>query len=223
MLNNRKNKVNISMRIRDEKNVSAMIRQYKVCRSSQSFKNYYVKMSNMSTCSYPDFEKNGRRVKCKHILFILKHCLLVGDNSLIYVQQIVGDDDVREMFVRAPATVPAEFMIERVSRNKTNHAEILSKSPLAKPQVWKLQVTRNAHCRSCRSEIAVGMKCLRVEGALNIPYGNDFAVEQVQYFCIKCNCITRFPAWTNILRLTSITADETSQKMKKMRYLPYYL
>ena len=208
MLATRKKKVKLSMRVREEIKDGPLSRRYKVCSGPKGTKSFMAKISNICPCACGDFETYGKKVKCKHLLFILTHCLLVPDGSPIFSPTFLGDEEVKQIFEKAHATVPVGFLIPKAGRQSKNYSEISKKTPNPK-QRWKLghKVSKSALCRTCKTEIFVRKKCLLVEGALTIPFQKEVAVEMLQYFCVKSTCIRYFPPWTNVLPPSSISAD----------------
>ena len=110
-------------------------------------------------------KKNGRKVLCKHIIFIL--VVFLG---------------VFQRFLLPPKTV--------LRKNKHDLKEILQKHPgYNKPQETKLhhKESRSAKCqgRGCNNIFTAGTLCLKVDGALTVPPNRDEAVEQRLYFCLQ--------------------------------------
>ena len=60
----------------------------------------------------------------------------------------------------------------------------------------------------------IGDLCLKLIGALTIPYEKNEAVEQIFYFCAKDSCLKTVPVWCNVrypklvLVDSSVTDDE---------------
>lgn len=208
MLETRLKQVKRSMRIRQEFNDGQMVRRYKVSSGPKGTKSFMVRIGNYPSCTCNDFEKQGKKVKCKHILFVLLHCLSVQVDSNLLKKSYFGDDEVKSIFDNAPSSVPSEFLIPTLAQKKDYNA-ILSteKEP---EQIWSLvkKTKRSAKCRNCKKEINVDHYALQAKGALVVPFNEEKAVERTQYFCPKKQCISRFPPWTNLLRPLVIKADD---------------
>ena len=72
LLNNRGDaaaKGSSAMKIRKIMAVSELEREYSVANSTNGKTTCLVTIAEISSCSCPDFEKNGRHVFCKHINF----------------------------------------------------------------------------------------------------------------------------------------------------------
>ena len=53
-----------------------------------------------------------------------------------------------------------------------------------------------------------GTRCIKVDGALTVPYGKDVAMKQLFYFCATRECFTRPPVWSNIRPNVDIRGGE---------------
>ena len=42
-------------------------------------------------------------------------------------------------------------------------------------------------------------RCVKTDGALSVPFGKEYAVNKLFFFCPKRLYITRPPVWSNIL------------------------
>ena len=45
----------------------------------------------------------------------------------------------------------------------------------------------------------IGDRCVKVDGALRVPFGREYAVKKLFFFGSKQLCITRSPVLSNIL------------------------
>ena len=207
MLKTRLKQVNKNMHIREEIKDGTLVRRYKTCSGPKGTKSFMVRIGNYSSCTYGDFEKQGKKVKCKHVLFVLIHCLAVSVDSELLRKLYVGDEELRSMFDNAPSSVPNEFVFIPTNKKK-NYKDILSKET-APNQIWSLvkKDKRSAKCRHCKSEIHVGNFGLQAKGGLVVPFEEEKAVERTQYFCPKKNCISTFPPWTNLRRPSLVKSD----------------
>ena len=55
-----------------------------------------VKISTVPTSTYPDFEKNGMLVSCKHILFVFLLAIKVDDET-VSKARLISDEDIKAM------------------------------------------------------------------------------------------------------------------------------
>ena len=56
-------------------------------------KTYDVVICNTPSCTCPDFKKNGSKVHCKHILFVLITALGQEETNQTINERYIGDDD----------------------------------------------------------------------------------------------------------------------------------
>ena len=63
---------------------------------------------------------------------------------------------------------------------------------------WKEK--RSAVCKglNCKKVLQTGTPCVKVNGALSVPPGKDYAIKQDFYFCPIRFCITHPPVWSNV-------------------------
>ena len=71
------------------------------------------------------------------------------------------------------------------------------------PQTFEhvVRINRSISCSglNCKTPIMIGDQCVKVDGALSVPFGREYAVKKLFFFCPKRLCITRPPVWSNIL------------------------
>ena len=201
------------MKVRSYRLDNELKRAYKITSSQIGRKFYDVTICNTPSCTCPDYKKNGTRVFCKHILFALVCVLGVKTSDSILDKRVLGDDDVKNIFAAAPRKVPEKYRQEQNdSRCKTSDVKaiLVNHADYNKEQEWRLheKSTRSAMCRGChKTVIEKGKICLKVEGAISVPFGKDFAVLQTFYFCADKQCLLQFPPWTNIRPPLSILSD----------------
>ena len=119
--------------------------------------------------------------------------------------------------------VPNSFMFVKPALTSTpkNYTAILQQSALYwNPQKWLLhdKTKKYATCtaQTCRRKIEVGTKCLVVDGALRVPYGEDSAKPQKFYFCSNSNkCVNK----GNLLQNGRTSPHRCFLKMKKPDYI----
>ena len=75
----------------------------------------------------------------------------------------------------------------------------------------QLKENRSAKCSglSCKKILQRGTPCIKVDGALTVPYGKEVAMKQLFYFCATRECFTRPPVWSNIRPNVDIRGGET--------------
>ena len=74
------------------------------------------------------------------------------------------------------------------------------RAPFSNEQLCTLQYkkSRTAKCADYKTVIQPGMYCVRVDGALSLPYGKQHVVEQIFYFCPNRQCFDAKPKWSNV-------------------------
>ena len=70
----------------------------------------------------------------------------------------------------------------------------------------ELKESRSAQCSglNCKKILTVGTQCVKVDGALAVPYGKEIALKQLFYFCAAKECFNRPPTWSNVRRTGDI-------------------
>ena len=84
------------MKIRKILRLSALKWQFQVIGTTSSKTLSKVDICNTPTCTCPDFQKNGKFVYCKHILFVMIFALRVEDEDKLNARHI-GDEDVKSL------------------------------------------------------------------------------------------------------------------------------
>ena len=72
-----------NIKVTNTKTINSFKREYSITSSTSGRTRYVVKICCTPSCSCPDFRKNGKKVLCKHILFILMYILGVAENDNI--------------------------------------------------------------------------------------------------------------------------------------------
>ena len=197
-----------SMKIFQSKRINALNRTYSVKSSNSANKVYNVTISNISSCSCPDFLKNGKNVPCKHILFTIIYVLHGSEYENLLIERYLDDETLKSLLETAGCQIDREFQSEKSYRKKP-FKDILSEHPLYEErQTWKLHLktSRSAKCSnpSCKKVLTIGTECFCVDGALSVPYCSQRAVPQKFYFCVNKVCMKSLPAWSNIHTPTRI-------------------
>ena len=198
-----------TMKIKTVKELNKMKRQYLVGSSNAGRSWFSVLICNTPSCTCADYVKNGLRVLCKHILFILKYVFKMHDDEEALKFRYLSEDDVKALFqVYELKGINESFMCDKtVNNNKRDLRRILQSHPLFnQPQIVKAiyKIKRSATCqgRSCKALLSIGSLCLKVEGTLTVPFNKEVAVEQSFYFCPKKYCLKSI--WCNVRIPTAI-------------------
>ena len=198
------------MKIRKIVRLSALKWQFQVIGTRSSKTLYKVDISNTPTHTCPDFQKNGKFVYCKHMLFLMIFALRVEDEDKLNARNI-GDEDVKSLladnidkrYIKADKPV-------RSSGSK-DYAKLLREHPSSSnEQLCTLQYkkSRTAKCAGCKTVIQPGTLCVRVDGALSVPYRKQHVVEQVFYFCLNGQCFAAKPKWSNVTTPRNIISED---------------
>ena len=97
------------------------------------------------------------------------------------------------------------------SSGSKDYAKMLREHPsFSNEQQYTLQYkkSRTAKSASCKTVIQPKMLCVRVDGALSVPYGKQYVVEQVFYFCPNRPCFAAKPKWSNVATPCDIISED---------------
>ena len=146
------------------------------------------------------------RSLCKHKLLVLLFALEVTDINILdniefqthEVVNILKKSNIDLAF-------KAKKSIGKAAKEKlaAQYSEILNAhSDNNVPQTFEhvVKINRSYNCSrlSCKTQIMIGGQCTRVDGALSVPFGREYAVKKLFFFCTKRLCITRPPVWRNV-------------------------
>ena len=64
-----------------------------------------------------------------------------------------------------------------------------------------IKINQSISCTglNCKTPIMIGNRCVKVDGAVSVPFGGEYAVKKLFFVYLKRLCITRPPVWSNIL------------------------
>ena len=106
------------IKIRKSKIIHLFKREY-VVSSATGKAQYAVSICNVPTCTCRDFQINGERVICKHIIFVLLNVLKLKDDTIL--SKISFEEaDLTNLFNEAPKQILSEHFqpTEPVRSNK---------------------------------------------------------------------------------------------------------
>ena len=177
------------MKVRQVDYISQDNRIFEVGSSSTARVPYQVRICSQPSCTCPDYNKNGDRVLCKHILFVLLFVLEVTDidalESLHYTNEQVLDflskTEVDSQFFQAKKNTDSKRQRIDFVTILNEHGEFNSLQTLT----HHIKTVRSAKCSgmNCKTLLEKDSRCVKVEGALGVPFGKDFATKQTFYFC----------------------------------------
>ena len=211
------------MKIRKIINVNAFKREYVVSSSTTGRANYQVQICEAPSCTCPDYIKNGHRVLCKHVFFILMFGLDVSEDEELLKQRYISHVDLNHLLSKNSSEIDSRFLQKSDQkiprRTKGDLQAVLQIHDLFhQPQQVTLhrKVSRTAKChgRNCQVIFTVGKLCLKVTGALTVPRDKNIAVEQAFYFCARKNCLESAPVWSNVRYPIKVISDGASDADK---------
>ena len=202
-----------SMKTRRIVEIHSLKKEFQIANNCKSRSFFVVQICTLPSCTCNYFKKYGRKVFCKHIIFILVAVLGVSQ-EILKESRYIGDDDLKIIFSKQAShsfLLPPKNVLRK---NKHDLKEILQKHPgYNKPQETKLhhKESRSAKCqgRSCNNIFSAGTLCLKVEGALTVPPNRDEAVEQKFYFCPRKQFLSNPPHWCNVKYPQFFVASES--------------
>ena len=90
--------------------INALKRSYLVSNSPTPRRAFNVEMSTVQSCTCSVFAKNGHRVLCKHILFIVLHLLNGKDLEPSLRIHFIEKNDLRRLFDAAGKDIKHQFL-----------------------------------------------------------------------------------------------------------------
>ena len=145
---------------------------------------YQVDICCSSSCTCPDYQKNGKEVYCKHILFLLK---FVDEN--LFKEKSISHGDIEKLLKSVKKETVQQYSQE-LKKNNTSEISITRGNQLLlrNHQDFEKECTvflkkiegRQAKCRGkvCKKEIEIGAVLV----GLTIPFNTDHVVSQTMYF-----------------------------------------
>ena len=172
-------------------------RTYAVSNSVSGKVNYLVVICNSPSCTCPDYGKYKNRVPCKHIIFVLLYVLQVPETNEVIGKLFMEDEDVEAIFKKSPKEINPLYMQEMSKakkRKKSDYLGIMKRNPSFDGQqtmILNHKLTRTAKCKGngCGNVLTVGSLCIKVDGAIVIPFETEAAVVRPMYFW----CNVRYP------------------------------
>lgn len=186
------------------------------CVYNSNALSYRVVISCNPSCTCPDFQKNGGKELCKHLISTTRFILGVPEASHLLQQISLTREEVTSMFHNAATGIPNELQYTDEFRQQGQRdpiQDILQRDRrYTHPQEWKILTKEKKkgptpRCRGCRKEQQIGQPTLTVKG-LYVPFRQEFATETVFYFCPDNRCLARLPIWTNLKPPTRVAVDE---------------
>ena len=106
-----------TLKIRNIKGVSNTKREFSVCSSIKSRTNYLIQICSLPSCTCPDSQKNGMRVFCKHILFVLRYALQVDEEDTMLKAHYLPEEDVKALLSNKPSNTISTAYIQKVKKS----------------------------------------------------------------------------------------------------------
>ena len=188
-------------KIRTIESVNAEHCKFEVDSGNSACTFYQVCICTQPYCSCPDFKTYGMRSLCKHILFVLLLALEVADINILDKTEFQTHKVLN--FLKKSNIDPAFKALKAIgTAAKKKSAAINAHSDNNAPKTFEhvVKINRSISCGGLnpKTPIMIGDWCVKVDGALSVPFGIEYAVKKL-FFCPKRVCITRPPVWSNIL------------------------
>ena len=133
--------------------------------------------------------------------------LRVEDEGKLNARHI-GDEDVKSLLVDNidKNYIKADEPVK--SSGSKDYAKLLREHPsFSNEQLCTLQ-NRIAKYAGCKTVTQPGTLCVRVDGALSVPYGKQHVVEQIYFFCPSRQYVTAKPKWSNVTTPCDIISED---------------
>ena len=136
-----------NIKVTNTKTIISFKREYSITSSTSGRTRYVVKICSTPSCSCPDFRENGKKVLCKHILFILTYIFAVAENYNIIEKRYFSESDLSMILRKESNDFDPKFkyVVKRLSKvNKEEAEHILARHRLYnQPQKCILQYKEN--------------------------------------------------------------------------------
>lgn len=161
---------------------------------------YNVCISDTPTCDCP-YATNAN--VCKHVIFVLMKYFNVKSDDYKLHQKALTSQEVEGIFCQ----LELSSQFPSTTTSDTNQPIFTSQNSLNDAQRWV--VTKcpkkpgpKPSCPNCKSQFTQGDVCVSVDG-LYIPpnkdkNGKSFSVKRTFRFCLKKNCISCKPPYSNL-------------------------
>ena len=87
-----------------ENTTDSLKKGFRIANICKSLSFFFAQICTTPSCTCADFKKNGCKVFCKHIIFILVVVLGVSQ-EILKESRYIGDDDLKKYFRNRSATV----------------------------------------------------------------------------------------------------------------------
>ena len=202
------------MIIGDVRNVNEGHRLFEVSPSVYARSYYQVRICTQPSCSCPDFTRHGSKIFCKHILFVLLFGLDISDVDVLdqrLLLVVFQADHIDEILRKTDVDPQFRKMKNKKGKNlgTTRLKQIINSHENAnEDHIFTLQFKEgpSAKCNgfNCKKILQIGTRCIKVDGALTVPFAKDYALKQLYYFCPKINYFNTPPVWSNVRQPVNI-------------------
>ena len=125
--------VSLIMKVNKSCIINPLKRNYLVSNNPTSRTAFNVEISTVQPCTCSDFAKNGHRVLCNHILFIVLHVLNGKDLKASLRTRFIEENGLRSLFDTARKDIKYQFLRDQPTRKRKDFHAILAE------QIWKVQ------------------------------------------------------------------------------------
>ena len=146
-----------NLEVTNTETINSFKREYSVTSSTSGRTRYVVKICCTPSCSCPDFRKNGKKVLCKHILFILMYILGVAENDNIIEKKYFSESYLSVILRKELNDFDPKFkyVVNRLSKVNKEEAEHI----LARHRVNNQPQKCILHYKEIRSAKCYGRRC----------------------------------------------------------------
>ena len=114
------------IKVTNTKTINSFKREYSITSSTSGRTRYVVKICCTPSCSCPDFRKNGKKVLCKQILFILMYILGVAENDNIIEKRYFSESDLSVILRKESTDFNPKFkyvvnILSKVNKEEAEH------------------------------------------------------------------------------------------------------
>ena len=159
------------------------------------------------------------RSSCKHILLVLLFAREVTD---IKIQDKTEFKTQKVVNFLQKSNIDPTFKAKNAAKKKSaaQFREILSThSDNIASQTYEhvVKINRSISCSglNCKAPKMIGDRCVKVDGALNVPFGREYAVKKLFFFCPKLHYAS------SLEQYTYYTSSSYSQRWQHTRWRPW--
>ena len=138
-----------NIKVKNTKTISSFKTEYSITSSTSGRTRYVVKICFTLSCSCPDFRKQGKKVLCKHILFILMYIFGVAENDNIIEKRYFSESDLSVILRKESNDFDPKFkyVVNRLGKVNNEEAEHILARHRLQPQKCILHYKENGSAK----------------------------------------------------------------------------